>query len=59
MSDIAADPNRLKTRLQPVRQFQQQYREALLGDVVPWWLKHSLDREHGGYYSLLERDGRL
>jgi len=33
------------------------YREALLDDVIPWWMEHSLDREHGGYYSLLERDG--
>ena len=31
---------------------------ALFDDVVPWWMKHSLDREYGGYYSLLERDGR-
>ncbi len=34
------------------------YRGALLDDVIPWWMRHSLDREHGGYYSLLERDGR-
>lgn len=34
------------------------YRAALLDDVIPWWMEHSLDREYGGYYSLLERDGR-
>ena len=39
-------------------QLHQQYRTALFDDVVPWWMEHSLDREHGGYYSLLERDGR-
>jgi len=37
---------------------REQYRSALFDDVVPWWLRHSLDRECGGYYSLLERDGR-
>ncbi len=34
------------------------YRASLLDDVVPWWMKHSLDREFDGYYSLLEQDGR-
>jgi N-acylglucosamine 2-epimerase len=37
---------------------REQYRAAMFDDVTPWWLRHSLDRECGGYYSLLERDGR-
>ncbi len=37
---------------------REQYRAALFDDVVPWWMRHSLDGEFGGYYSLLERDGR-
>ena len=41
-----------------LRQLRTQYHDALFADVVPWWEKHSLDREHGGYFSLLERDGR-
>ena len=36
----------------------EHYRAALFDDVVPWWIDHSLDRECGGYYSLLDRDGR-
>ena len=36
----------------------EEYRTALLDDVVPWWMENSLDREQGGYFSLLERDGR-
>ncbi len=36
----------------------EHYRAALFDDVVPWWMSHSLDRQYGGYYSLLERDGR-
>lgn len=36
----------------------EKYRASLLDDVVPWWMEHSLDHEFGGYYSLLERDGR-
>jgi len=35
------------------------YRDALLGDVVPFWLRHGLDREHGGYLTGLDRDGTV
>ena len=42
---------------QRVRQLLEKYRAALLDDVIPWWERHSLDRECGGYFSMLERDG--
>jgi N-acylglucosamine 2-epimerase len=35
------------------------YRDALLDDVIPFWTEHSPDREHGGYYTFLDRDGSL
>ena len=35
------------------------YRDALLGDVVPFWLRHGLDREHGGFLTALDRDGTV
>jgi len=35
------------------------YREELLDRVIPFWLRHSLDREHGGYFTCLTRDGRV
>jgi N-acylglucosamine 2-epimerase len=37
---------------------REHYRQSLLDDVVPWWQRHSLDRQCGGYFSCLERDGR-
>ena len=42
-----------------VAELQEQYREALFDDVLPWWERHSVDRECGGLYSCLERDGRV
>ena len=35
------------------------YRETLLDDVIPFWLRHGLDREHGGMLTALDRDGSL
>ncbi len=35
------------------------YRATLLEDVMPFWLRHGLDREHGGILTALDRDGSL
>ena len=37
----------------------QQYRRALLDDVVPFWERHSADRDCGGYFTCLDRDGSV
>ena len=37
----------------------QQYSRALLDDVIPFWLRHSEDREFGGYFTCLARDGSV
>lgn len=34
------------------------YESMLFDDVVKFWLDHSLDREHGGYLHMLDREGR-
>lgn len=35
------------------------YRGALLDDVIPFWLRHGMDREHGGIITSLDRDGSV
>ena len=35
------------------------YRDTLLKDVMPFWLKHGLDREEGGIITALDRDGTV
>lgn len=35
------------------------YKTDLLEDILPFWLKYGLDREHGGYYTCVDRDGTL
>ncbi|MBN2293471.1 MAG: AGE family epimerase/isomerase [Pirellulales bacterium] len=38
-------------------ELHEHYRRAMFDDVMPWWMSHSLDREYGGYYGHLGRDG--
>lgn len=35
------------------------YRKGLLEDIVPFWFPRSVDRENGGYFTCLNRDGSL
>lgn len=42
-----------------LRELRARYQEHLFESVVPFWLKHSLDREHGGYFTCLDRDGTV
>ena len=38
---------------------EKQYQKELFGSVVPFWEKYSIDTEMGGYFSCLDRDGRV
>jgi len=40
-------------------QYAERYRVELLDRVIPFWLRQSLDREHGGYFTCLTREGRV
>jgi N-acylglucosamine 2-epimerase len=40
-------------------QLRDTYRRALLEDVIPFWLRHSLDRDYGGYLTCLDREGAV
>ena len=35
------------------------YRDGLLGDTVPFWLRHAVDHEFGGFLTSLDRDGTV
>ncbi|NDV58265.1 AGE family epimerase/isomerase [Bacteroides sp. 519] len=36
-----------------------QYKEELINNVLPFWLNHSQDKELGGYFSCLDREGNV
>jgi len=35
------------------------YKQELFENVIPFWEKHSIDREHGGYFTCLDREGHV
>ncbi|QDT13256.1 AGE family epimerase/isomerase [Planctomycetes bacterium K23_9] len=37
----------------------QIYRDGLLGDTLPFWVKHSVDRECGGFMTAMDQDGAI
>lgn len=41
------------------QELAEQYKNELLDNVLPFWLRHSQDAEYGGYLTCLERDGSV
>jgi len=41
------------------RDLEIQYLDELLKNVIPFWEKHSPDREYGGYFTCLDRRGKV
>ncbi|NKI25815.1 AGE family epimerase/isomerase [Arenibacter sp. 6A1] len=39
--------------------YSELYKQTLLNDVVPFWEKHSLDQENGGYFTCLDQKGEV
>ncbi|PWE00383.1 AGE family epimerase/isomerase [Marinilabilia rubra] len=41
------------------KQLSKQYKNELLENVVPFWLSQSQDHEFGGYFTCLDREGKV
>jgi N-acylglucosamine 2-epimerase len=42
-----------------LEELRRSYRDGLLSSTIPFWLRHGPDREHGGLFSALDRDGTV
>lgn len=42
-----------------LKHWQERYRTDLVENILPFWLKHGLDRVHGGVYTCLDCEGKL
>lgn len=58
-SDCGETPSEMNACLQSPASLADVYRETLLNDVIPFWLRHGLDHEHGGLITSLDRDGAI
>lgn len=41
------------------KKLSEQYKNELLNNVVPFWLNNSQDKDFGGYYTCLDREGKV
>lgn len=41
------------------KRLTESYRDGLLLDTLPFWTAHSVDRDHGGFITSLDRDGTV
>ncbi len=42
-----------------IEKLAQQYQNELLKNVIPFWLKKSGDEKYGGYFTCLDREGKV
>jgi len=42
-----------------MKNYRARYESELLERVVPFWIEHGIDRECGGYFSVVGRKGEL
>lgn len=47
------------TTQQYIVECSKTYRDGLINDIMPFWLKNGLDRVNGGVYTCLDRDGSI
>ena len=41
------------------KNYNELYHESLLNNVIPFWMKNSIDSENGGYFTCLDRKGKV
>jgi len=41
------------------RELRECYEQGLLGDTIPFWIRHAIDNEDGGYLFCLDQDGSI
>jgi len=44
---------------QDLEEFGVQVEQELVGNILPFWIEHAVDREHGGFYGAVTNDLRV
>jgi N-acylglucosamine 2-epimerase len=43
----------------PLERYAELYRNELINNILPFWLTHSRDTRNGGYFTCLDREGKV
>lgn len=49
----------MKTTHDYLKTWADSYKDDMVNNIMPFWMKHGLDRKHGGVYTCVDRDGTL
>lgn len=53
------DMNITNKKMYPIHKHAQQYKNELLNNILPFWLENSKDEINGGYFTCLDRKGKV
>ena len=53
------DMNINNKKMYPIHKHAQQYKNELLNNILPFWLENSKDEINGGYFTCLDRKGKV
>ncbi|MCT4646281.1 MAG: AGE family epimerase/isomerase [Carboxylicivirga sp.] len=45
--------------MKTIKEYSSIYKEGLLNNIIPFWIKHCIDEEDGGFTFCLDRDGSV
>ncbi len=58
-TNIPTESNFTEITTNPLADFALQYKNELLHNILPFWLKYSKDEKNGGYFTCLNREGNV
>jgi N-acylglucosamine 2-epimerase len=44
---------------QSLKSYSLQYKTELLDSILPFWMKHSVDQQNGGFFTCLDQFGQV
>lgn len=50
---------KINKKINNLAELAKLYQDTLLNNVIPFWSEHSIDWEHGGYFTCLDRQGHV
>ena len=45
--------------MKDIEKYARIYKQGLLDNIIPFWVRHSIDREYGGFMFALDQDGSV